>query len=131
MLNWLLPFDYLYSWTESIVTPKLAPVKEYRAVVIMAYAVALLASSSFLAGVGYVLHHPPLDFAWFLSIVVTSMLLSYFFLKKIYFGHDRGKRVSRQLTRQSESGKKAAFWLSYGLIHAYSLLVLNAASGAR
>ena len=50
MLNWLLPLDYLYSWTESIITPKLAPVKEYRAVVIMAYAVALLSSSSFLAG---------------------------------------------------------------------------------
>ena len=63
--------------------------------------------------------------------MVTSMLLSYFFLKKVYLGHDRGKRVRRQLIHQSESAKKAAFWLSYGLIHAYSLLVLNAASGAQ
>ena len=125
MINWLAPLDYFYLWTESIVNQKLANVKEYRTVIVMAYGIGLVLFSSIVAMLSILLKQYDFNILWFILLIFIAQAISYICLMKIYYGRKRFDRIALLANKQGFSSKKFCFVATFITIHLYFFLILN------
>jgi hypothetical protein len=125
MNNLLIPLDYIYSWTESVVFTDYERIKIKRTIAIMSFAIVLVLFPSCLLIANSTLGGGTLSFEFFLMLMLILMPTTYLILYRIYYTSRRSNAFGESIMSQIKSNKQVLFLVYYTSSLIYFGIILS------